>query len=68
MHVGNERSKGELTSVLKIHEEIISVDCGLSKKVRRNEANIRHWKEGWIEEIDEKLGTRETEIRGNADK
>ena len=38
LHVGNKRSKGELTSVINTHEEIISVDSGLPNKVRINEA------------------------------
>ena len=52
LHIGNKRSKGEFRSVINVDEEIISVDSGLPKKVRRNEAKIRHWKEEWKEEID----------------
>ena len=46
LYSGNKRSKGESTSVIKTHEEIILVDSRLSKKVRRNETKTTHWKEG----------------------
>ena len=54
--------------MINIHEEIGSIDNGLPKNAIRKEAKIRHCKEGWIEEIDKKLGVREIEIRDNAEK
>ena len=43
LHVGNKRSKGELTSVININEEISAEDSGLPKKVRRIE---KRWDAG----------------------
>ena len=41
-----------------MHEEISSEDSGLPTKVRRNDCKIKYRKEGWIEEIEEKLRSR----------
>ena len=67
-HIVNKRSKGELTSVINRHEEISEEDSGLPRKVRRNQGRFKHWKSGWIEEIDEKLKERKIEIVENNEK
>ena len=56
--LGNKRSEGELTSVIKCHEELISDDSGLPEKVRITVCDLKCQKVGWIEEIDEKLNYR----------
>ena len=35
LHIGNKRSKSELTSVLNVHEEISSEHSGLPRRVKR---------------------------------
>ena len=62
LYVGNKRAKGELTSVINIHEEISQEDSGLPRRARRQQGTIKYWKAGWIEEIDEKLRERKIEI------
>ena len=49
---GNKRAKGELVSIIIIHEEQSVEDIRSPMKVRRNEGKIRYYKEGWIEEIE----------------
>ena len=56
-------SKGELKRVAIMHEEISTEDSGLPTKVIRNECKIKHWKERWIKEIDEKLRSRSIVIK-----
>ena len=52
--MGNKRSKGELKMVVSMNGEISAEDSGLRMKVRRNDCEIKCWKEGWIEENEEK--------------
>ena len=63
--LGNKRSKGELTSMIKHHEELSLNDSGLPENVRRNVCNLIHWKVGWIEEINEKLNSRFLVVKEN---
>ena len=65
MCLGNKRSKRELTSVIKYHEELTLDDSGLSEKVRRTACNLKHWKVGQIEEIDEKINSRSLVVKEN---
>ena len=44
LHAGNNRSKGEWTSMINVHKEIGPVFFVLPKKVRIKELKIRHWK------------------------
>ena len=64
----NKRSKGELTSVIKHHEELSLVHSGLPENVRRNTCDLKYWKVGWIEEIDEKLNSRSLVVKENKEK
>ena len=50
--VGNKRSQGELTSIIKYHEELSLDDSGLPEKVKRSACDLKHWRIGWIEEIE----------------
>ena len=68
LYVGNKRAKGELTSVINIHEEISQEDSGLPRRARRKQGTIKYWKAGWIEEIDEKLRERKIEIADEEEK
>ena len=54
----NKRLQGELTSVTNMHEEISEDDSELPRKVRRKKGNLKHWKEGWIEEKEDMLKER----------
>ena len=47
--LGNKRSKGELTSVIKYHEELSLDDSGIPEKVKRTTCDLKYWKVGWIE-------------------
>ena len=47
--VGNKRLQGELSNVIKAHEENSFIDSGLRKKERRKDRQVEHWKEGWVE-------------------
>ena len=62
LHVGNKRSKGELTNATNTHEEISKDDSGLTIRVRRKKVKFKHWIVGWIEEIEHKLRERKIEI------
>ena len=55
LHAGNKRSKGDLTRVTNMNEEISEEDGGLPNDVRRKKGSLKHWKSGWIEEIDKNL-------------
>ena len=68
LHVGNKRSKGELTNSINTHEEISEDDSVLPGKVRIKEGRFKYWKSGSIEEIDEKLKERKIEIVENNEK
>ena len=68
LHVGNKRSKGDLTRVMNTHEEISEKDSGLPSKVRRKQGKLTCWKSGWIEEIDKKLKDRKIEVVENNEK
>ena len=48
--------------MLKVHEENIYVHSGLRTKERRKEGYEKYWKEGWIEEVELKLSSREIEV------
>ena len=47
LHVGNKISKGELTSVINMYEEISEEDSGLPNEVRRKKVRLKCWKSGW---------------------
>ena len=40
----------------------IFVDSGLTKEGRNRHANKKYWNEGWIEEVENKINSREIEI------
>ena len=42
LQIGNKRAKGESTSVIKIHENMSSIDSVLPNNARRKAANIIH--------------------------
>ena len=62
LHAGNKISKGELTRVINIHEDMSEDDSGLPIRVRRKKIKFKYWKVGWIEEIEDKLRERNIEI------
>ena len=41
-HMGNKRSKGELTNIISTHEEISEDDSDLLRIVRRKKGKIKH--------------------------
>ena len=60
--VGNKRLQGELSNVIEVHEENSFIDRGLRKNERREERHVKCWKEGWVEEVESKLSSREIDI------
>ena len=65
LHTGNKASKGELTSVMNMHEETSEDDSRLPTKVRRKKVKLKHWKVRLIEEIKDKLRERKIELIEN---
>ena len=53
--------------MLNTHKEMSAEYSRLPTKVRRNEGKIRHWKDGQIEELFNKLRAREIEIKDNTE-
>ena len=60
--VGNKRLQGELSNVFKFHEENSYIDSGVRTKERRKEGHEKHWKGGWIEEVNQKSSSRQIEL------
>ena len=50
-----------------MHEVTSAEYSGLPTKVRKNEGEIKHQKELWIEKIEKKVRTREIETKHNAE-
>ena len=59
--VGNKRLPGALGNVVMAHEENSFVDSGLRKKEMREDRQVKHWKEGWTEEVGIKICSRNIE-------
>ena len=47
---------------MQAHEEKSFIESGLRKKERRIENQEKYWKEGWIEEVEGKISSRNIEI------
>ena len=62
MWVGNKRLQGELSNIIRAREENSFIDSGLRKKERRNDRQVKHWKEGWVEQVEIKFSSREIEM------
>ena len=66
--VGNKILQGEVSNVMQAHEESSFVDSGSCKRERRIVKQETCWKKGWIEEVEDKIISRNVEItnEGNA--
>ena len=66
--VGKRRLQGDLSKIIEAHEENSFIDSGLRKKEWRDESYVKHWKGGWIEELERKIRSREIEIINEGEK
>ena len=46
LHVGNKRSKGELTSATNMHEDVSEDDSRLPRRFKRKRGKFKCWKAG----------------------
>ena len=51
-----------------MHEDKIAEDSGLPMNTRGSEVKIKHWKLGWIEEIEDELRNRLMVIKDKEEK
>ena len=60
--VGNKRLQGQVSNVTQAHKEGSFRDSGIRKRERRKVKQDACWKEGWIEEVEDKFSSRNIEI------
>ena len=53
--VDNKKSEGGLTSVFSTHDDISEDGGRLPIRFRRKKGQLKYWKAGWIEEIEDKM-------------
>ena len=56
--VGNKRLQGALSKTLEVHEENSFIDSRFTTEGRKVNSTIRHWKEGWVDELESKFSRR----------
>ena len=61
LFVGNKRLQGDLSKIIEVHEEYSFIDSDLRKEGRRVFSNNKHWKEGYVDEIESKFKSIEIE-------
>ena len=59
---GNKRMQGKLIKIISAEEESMFYDRRLSKEGRKRSMRVNHLNEVWIEEVENKINIRDTEI------
>ena len=59
LHEGNKRLKGKSIKLIAEQEELSFIDSRLTKEGRKRNTRKMHWKEGRIEEVENRLNVRE---------
>ena len=56
--VGNKRKGKDLKEIIQIHNEKSYWSSGLPTKAQSKHAALRFWSDGWVEEVNDKLRSR----------